>query len=63
MLVSCYELMLEGKWTEKEDELLKKGIEKYGRQWTNISCDIVKTRSPSACIKRAKIIENKGFQI
>lgn len=50
---------LEGKWTQEEDDLLKKGIQKFGRHWTDISYEFVKTRSPSACIKRSKVIENK----
>lgn len=47
-----FDFTLVGKWSQMEDELLFKGVEKVGRKWFKISLEYVKTRSPAACIKR-----------
>lgn len=47
---------LEGKWTPDEEKMLTEGIILYGRQWTKISTEKVQTRSASACVKRAKLL-------
>lgn len=49
--------LLEGRWTSEEDELLKKGFEMYGKQWTLISNEVVKTRNKFSCSQRAKTLK------
>lgn len=51
-------LTIEKKWTKEEDKLLLEGLKEFGRAWLRISTDVVITRTPAACIKRAKSLKN-----
>ncbi|CAD8102542.1 unnamed protein product [Paramecium primaurelia] len=46
------------KWKEVEDELLLKGIRKYGNQWSKIQ-EEVPTKDSKQCQARWKILKNK----
>lgn len=45
-----------GAWSKEEDELLGKGMDRYGTQWTRISKEFVKTRNRSSIAQRGRCL-------